>query len=396
MPPIDPFFLTPSEPPSPGERTCVQCGYDCRGIPITRPCPECGHVEVGAPLALDPTESSADLSSGKPTGGLACPKCGASTQGLPLGALCRACAQDTPGSSHHAFADECEAVVCDACGYDRRATPAAKPCPECGSLPDGSTASPIPATLPATSSTRVARLMTSTKLPPHIAMSWLFQCGLALALVTTLGLIMVGALSMMGVIPHDGDYQKALTLIAVAGSASVWCLTPSTLDEGFIGWLLARWAARLLMPCWVVGIVFWDPMGPVWQPWVLLLQMLGLLGCNITIFLCSALAVEFELRATARRFASTGWMWMPASLLAWISPFPEGTLVLPDSPVGMIGAIFVLIVVGPWFWLLVRTARSIQDLRQLQSWTRRYERESAVRAQARRERLHQDAESHQR
>lgn len=394
MPPIDPFFLTPSEPPSPGNRTCSNCGYDCRGIGLARPCPECGHEETPAeaPLAVDAQESSGRAPRGIHPGGLTCPRCGTSTQGLPIGALCAACAKETPGRSQQVSHDD-GSVPCVVCGYDRRATPAAMVCPECGAVPEAAVASQsVPGAVSSPLSTRSARSLTSNRLPPQVAMSWMFRTGTSLALAATLGLIAVGVLSMTGVLAEDSDYREVLLLVALAGAFSVWLVTPSTLDVGFKGWLVARWAVRLLTPCWVAGLWLWDVSGPVWQPWTLVLELLGLIGLIVTMFVYETISVELELRATARRFATTGWLWMPAALLAWLGPFPERTLVLPDSPVGMIGAIFVLIVIGPWFWMLGRTARSLQDIRRLRSWTRRHHREAEARVEARRERLEQASE----
>jgi hypothetical protein len=215
-----------------------------------------------------------------------------------------------------------------------------------------------------------------------------FRGGIALLLLTVVALIAAGVLSMMGTF-DDETYRTVLVWIAISGTLGVWGTTPSTFDVGANGWLLFRWAARLLLPCWAIALLVLQVPGPVLQPWSLLLEFLGLVGMVIAVCLLDVAATELEIRVTARRLSTTAWLLIPAGVLAWISPFPEDSLSLPDSPLGMIGAIFVAIVVGPWFWMLLRLARSLWDIARYQSWTRRVARESTARDQSRRDRVSQ-------
>ncbi len=143
------------------------------------------------------------------------------------------------------------------------------------------------------------------------------------------------------------------------------------------------------MPCWAIALLVLQVSGPALQPWSLLLEFLGLVGMVIMVCLLDEAATELELRVTARRLCTTAWLLIPAGALAWISPFPGDTVALPDSPLGMIGVFFVATVVGPWFWMLFRLARSLWDIARYQSWTRRVARESTARNQSRRDRVSQ-------
>ena len=213
MPPIDPFHLTPEDYDRPVGRTCDGCGYDLQGIPVSRPCPECGVVaSVATP---DNSTFGGDLAA--MPDGMACAACGTPIPGLALGAMCMACAQtQTSSVSTIAQGDPGRPVdpthPCPECGYDLQGTSIGRPCPECGTI-SAQSRSGVPTSR--ARPTILAEGEISLRVTEKFSRSMGYRAGLALVLGSLVITAIAGIVSMNGA--SIDSYLKSLIVAGIAG-----------------------------------------------------------------------------------------------------------------------------------------------------------------------------------
>jgi hypothetical protein len=174
---------------------------------------------------------------------------------------------------------------------------------------------------------------------------------------------------------------------AVVAAAS-WIVTPRSLDVEHPVFFIVRWGARLTLPCWVFGLWLELRAGqPTWESFIL--EFAGAFGAAMLLASLASIANELEIKHTARRLTTTIWLIGPVGLLTWIMPFPENAVAIDKGPFGMVASIFILIAVGPWFWLVLRTARSLVELFSMGRWIERAHHDAEERDRALRERMQQ-------
>jgi len=197
-------------------------------------------------------------------------------------------------------------------------------------------------------------------------------------LLSVLAIGAIGIVSMVGL--ARGPYYHSLAIAAAAVAVVSWVLTPASLDRERPAWLIVRWGARTGLALWVPAL--WSAADPAANRWELLvLEAIGLVGAMLFLAVLASIAREVELLHTARRLTTLAVVSIPIGAFTWIMPFPESRFVLPDGAAGMIGTVFVLFSVAPWYWLLIQTARSAGDLATESQWS----------ARARRDRVKRDA-----
>lgn len=385
MPPIDPFHLTPEDYDGPVGRICDGCGYDLQGIPVSRPCPECGVVaSVATP---DNSTFGGDLAA-MPEG-MACAACGTPIPGLAFGAMCMACAQtQTSSVSAIAQCDPGRAVdpthPCPECGYDLQGTSIGRPCPECGTISSQSRSGvPTSRARP----TILAEGETSLRVTEKFSRSMGYRAGLALVLGSLVITAIAGIVSMNGA--SIDSYLKSLIVAGIAAAVASWFVTPATLDVEYPVFVVVRWGARVCLMFWPLGVlvelnrgaVSWGSVG---------LQCVGLFGAALLLITLASLANELELKHVSRRLTTTVWMLFPIGGFTWFAPFPEAAIVIADGAFGLVAVVFVLISIAPWYWLLLRTLRSVWGLLSLSGWAGRAHNDEIERDRAMRGRMKGD------
>lgn len=385
MPPIDPFHLTPEDYDGPVGRICDGCGYDLQGIPVSRPCPECGVVaSVATP---DNSTFGGDLAA-MPEG-MACAACGTPIPGLAFGAMCMACAQtQTSSVSAIAQCDPGRAVdpthPCPECGYDLQGTSIGRPCPECGTISSQSRSGvPTSRARP----TILAEGETSLRVTEKFSRSMGYRAGLALVLGSLVITAIAGIVSMNDA--SIDSYLKSLIMAGIAAAVASWFVTPATLDVEYPVFVVVRWGARVCLMFWPLGVlvelnrgaVSWGSVG---------LQCVGLFGAALLLITLASLANELELKHVSRRLTTTVWMLFPIGGFTWFAPFPEAAIVIADGAFGLVAVIFVLISIAPWYWLLLRTLRSVWGLLSLSGWAGRAHNDEIERDRAMRGRMKGD------
>ena len=386
MPPIDPFFLTPQDMDGPEGRTCSGCGYDLRGIPMSQPCPECGLVAAPSGPIASPREASESAFDS----GITCGQCGTPTPGLPIGALCPECARKLPDSHSGpvASADGDNARPCVSCGYDLQGSPPMGPCPECGFVPTRAGGGGVRT---AARPNILAAGERSLRVSDRFARGFVFRLGLFMLLAGLVTLAGVDIASMMGM--ASKNYLRALMAVGAVIAAASWFVTPRSLDIEQPVFFVVRWGARVTLPCWVLGLWIELEQG-TYSSWtsqtfytVALLELVGIFGVALLLASLASIANELEIKHTARRLTTTIWLIGPVGVLTWLMPFPEKAVNIDPGPFGMVASIFILIVVGPWFWLLLRTIRSVLELLSLGRWISRAHHDVEERDRALRERV---------
>ncbi|MBT4768524.1 MAG: hypothetical protein HOO04_09210 [Phycisphaerae bacterium] len=385
MPPIDPFHLTPEDYEGPAGRTCDGCGYDLQGIPVSRPCPECGVVASAA--TPDNSTFRGDLAA--MPDGMACVVCGTPTPGLALGAMCMACAQTQTSSVSAAAGCEPGRPVdpthpCPECGYDLQGTSIGRPCPECGTISAQSRRG-IP-----TSKARptiLAEGETSLRVTEKFSRSMGYRAGLALVLGSLVITAIAGIVSMNGA--SIDSYLKSLIVAGIAAAVASWLVTPATLDVEYPVFVVVRWGARVCLMFWPIGVlvelyrgtVSWGSAG---------LQCVGLFGASLLLITLASLANELEMKHVSRRLTTSVWVLFPIGVYTWLAPFPEAAIAIADGAFGLVAVIFVLISIAPWYWLLLRTLRSVWGLLSLSGWAGQAHNNEVKRDRARRARIKGD------
>ncbi len=360
MPPIDPFKYSGSGP-NLEPRLCSKCGYDLRRLHSARPCPECGQVQTSNAPVPD-----------RSTSGMACVKCGTPTPGLPLGAMCRECAQKLPPPPETPAdmggldsGSRMTGATCQSCGYSMRGLPPMQPCPECGSVP------PSPRTEGHVTKSRPT-ILAAGEISIRITNQW--RCSLVFRgamLTVLLGVIAVGVIGIISMIELPrAQYCKALAITAAAVAIAAWALTPAGLDRERPAWIMVRWGARIGLLLWPLGL--WSAADPAANQWEsVVLQFVGIVGAMLFLATLASIAREVELLYTSRRLTTLAFLAIPVGIFTWIMPFPESRLVIPDGPIGMIGMVFLIVSILPWYWFLVQVGRSAQDLLSESGWAAR-------------------------
>jgi hypothetical protein len=374
MAPIDPFFLTPQdEPGESSSRPCGCCAYDLRGLPAHRPCPECGHVSQEATGSATP--------SGTPHGGTSCIQCNSPTPGLPVGALCVRCAQKLPPPGRR-FAEEPTNRECNGCGYDLRATPVGAPCPECGQPPlttDGGRTSEFRKTV-------LASGELSFRISNRRTRSWLFRGALLATFWSVIVVGMIGIISMVGI--SSNTYNLVLAICVSVAAIAIWPLSPNSLDRERPAWLFVRFGGRVGLACWALGLWWYtQSAGENWG--AMAMQLIGLVGGMLYLAVLASVARELELLHAARKLTTSAVLLIPIGLYTFVMPFPEGKVVIDQGAFGFVAVVFVLISIVPWYWLLLRVARSVLELASEARWTERAHQDYSQRAAGWQDRMKQ-------
>jgi len=206
--------------------------------------------------------------------------------------------------------------------------------------------------------------------------SIVFRGGLLVVLCCTLVTVGAGMVSMSGL--TNEQYFTVLAWTATAAAIAAWPITPRGLDIERPAFMLVRWGARLGLAMWAVGL--WDLAGDPTTRWGPLgLESAGIVGAALLLACGASIAREFELQHTSRRLTTSAVLAVPIGVFTWIMPFPGDRLNIPAGPEGLIAVVFTLFCVCPWWWLLLRTARSIKDLYRETSWTIRAARDAKAR-----------------
>jgi hypothetical protein len=203
-------------------------------------------------------------------------------------------------------------------------------------------------------------------------------------------LVGVDIASMMGL--ASKDYLRALMAVGAVIAAASWLVTPRSLDVEHPVFFVVRWGARITIPCWVLGL--WIELEQGTYSWtsqtfytIALLELVGIFGVALLLASLASIANELEIKHTARRLTTTIWLIGPVGVLTWLMPFPENAVHIDLGPIGLVASIYILIVVGPWFWLLLRTIRSVLELLSLGRWISRAHHDVEERDRALRERV---------
>jgi hypothetical protein len=83
-------------------------------------------------------------------------------------------------------------------------------------------------------------------------------------------------------------------------------------------------------------------------------------------------------------------MLFPIGVFTWFAPFPEAAIVITDGAFGLVAVVFVLISIAPWYWLLLRTLRSVWGLLSFSGWAGRAHNDEIERDRAMRGRMKGD------
>jgi hypothetical protein len=226
----------------------------------------------------------------------------------------------------------------------------------------------------------------SIRVSERFARSITFRCGLFMVIVALVALAAIGVVSMFGL--ASKDYVRLLMVVGAVVAAASWIVTPRSLDIEHPTFFIVRWGARLLLPCWVFGLWLELRAGqPTWESFAL--EFAGAFGAALLLASLASIANELEIKHTSRRLTTTIWLIGPVGLLTWIMPFPENRVAIDTGPFGMVASIFILIAVGPWFWLVLRTIRSLVELFSLGRWIEKAHHDAEERDRALRERMQQ-------
>jgi len=227
----------------------------------------------------------------------------------------------------------------------------------------------------------------SFRIPSHLARSWPFRAALLAVFWCIVGVGGTGIVSMIG-LPNQ-HYYEALTLWAAIAAAATWFCSPRTLDMERPAWFLVRWGARAGLICWAVGL--WLATQPTPDDWTATwMQAGGVVGGVLLLAVLASVARELELLHSARKLTTSAVLLPPIMLFTWVMPFPEDAVTIGDGPVGLIHSVFLLVSIGPWFWLLARVARAVLDLTAACRWTGVAHRDRAGRDDAWKRRMQRD------
>jgi hypothetical protein len=218
----------------------------------------------------------------------------------------------------------------------------------------------------------------------------MFRVAMLVVFLSVLAVAVIGIVSMTG-LPGE-RYYNALAIASGAAAIASWLLTPAALDRERPAWAAVRWGARIGLAIWPFGL--WSAADPAVSRWeTLALQSIGLIGGMLFLAALASIAREVELLYTSRRLTTLAFLTIPIGAFTWIMPFPESRLLIPDGPVGMIGVIFLLIAILPWYWLLLQVIRSAWELLSESRWSVRARRDRAKRDAAFQARVSSDDSS---
>ena len=345
MSPIDPFHLEPhaSDDDGGGPRPCVNCGYDLRGTPINRPCPECGATH--AAVVEGSPEGTAE--------GTPCRTCGTQVPRMPLGSLCPTCAKATSTRARR--------PRCAKCKYDLTGLVPGSACPECGTTVQnmGGWYGDLPS-------------LTMPQLPGDVMRSVTWQFGLWLMVIGGWGGLLAAALrTLHGV--SDWFWNSLVVLVMVMAAVAAWCVTPGAVD-GETKWMAPlRWATRLC----IIGL----PTAALADTTAIEvgLGFIGLLGLTGMLWVLAMLSRVGEEMHVSRRFELAWMLCVPLGAIAWLLPIPGGEVMLDRTGVGWVVFFLLIVMMLPTAVLVWFIARPAWTLLHLSRWAS----QNAIEARAR-------------
>ena len=191
---------------------------------------------------------------------------------------------------------------------------------------------------------------------------------------------------MVGI--SSNTYNLVLAICATVAAIAIWPLSPHSLDRERPAWFFVRFGGRVGLACWALGL-WWFTLSTEEGRAVMAMQLIGLVGGMLFLAVLASVARELELLHVARKLTTSAVLLIPIGLYTFVMPFPESRVNIDQGAFGFVAVVFVLFSILPWYWLLLRVARSVLELASEARWTERAHQDYSKRAAGWQDRMKQ-------